>query len=327
MKAPRAPCLSLDLLRGFRAAARHLSFTRAAHELFVTQSAISHEVKTLEAQLGTPLFARATRSLRLTRAGEQLYRAADEALALVDAAAREVTGAARSLTITTTVPLASLWLTPRLPTFLRQHSEVGLRVVASNDNLDLAREHIDLAIRYAATGTAPPSPAKLFDFDVFPVCSPALAGNRDRPIQAVDDLARHPRLEFETVRGGRGWYDWEQWQTAKQIRGLRSAGVLRFSHYDQVVAAAIAGSGVAIGKWPYLEHQLQQGVLVAPLGREGTATIGSFHLVQADAAAASGAESFIAWLRSEAQRDVQNRARREQALARAASRRTNSRRR
>lgn len=322
MKAQRVPRLSLDLLRGFRAAASHLSFTRAARELFVTQSAISQEVKTLEEQLGTPLFVRVNRSLKLTRAGEQLYRATDEALALVDAAVAEVSGTGRNLTITTAVPFASLWLTPRLPAFLRLHPGIGLRVVASNDNLDLARERIDLAIRYAAKGTVPPSPTKLFDFDVFPVCAPALATEKDRPIRSADDLARHTWLEFETVRGGRSWYDWEQWLVAKQIRGLKSARVLRFSHYDQVVAAAIAGSGVAIGKWPYLEHQLRQGVLVAPLGDAGRATIGSYYLVLAEAAPASGAESFVAWLRAEAQRDLEHRDRRKRPLARAAAKRT-----
>lgn len=327
MKAQRVPRVSLDLLRGFRAAASHLSFTRAAHELFVTQSAISQEVKTLEEQLGTMLFARANRSLKLTRAGEQLYRAVNEALAVVDAAVAEVSGADTSLTITTTVPLASLWLTPRLPAFFRLHPKIALRVVASNDNLDLDRERIDLAIRYAAKGTAPPSPTKLFDFDVFPVCAPALARRQDGPIDSAADLAKHTWIEFETFRGGRSWYDWEQWLVAKQIRGLKSAGVLRFSHYDQVVAAAIAGSGVAIGKWPYLEHQLRQGVLVALLGDAGKATIGSFYLVRAEAALANGAESFVAWLRAEAKRDLAHRDRRERRRAGEGARRSNAKRR
>lgn len=327
MTLNRQPRLSLDLLRGFRAAARHLSFTRAARELFVTQSAISHEVKTLEEQLGTPLFARANRSLKLTRAGEQLYRAADEALALIDSAADEVTGAGRALTITTTVPLASLWLTPRLPAFLRMHPEIGLRVVASNDNLDLARERIDLALRYAAQGTAPPSSIKLFDFDVFPVCAPAVARDAVKPIRTVADLALQVRLEFETVRGGRSWYDWDEWLAAKHIHGLKSLATLRFSHYDQVVAAAIAGSGVAIGKWPYLEHQLQQGVLVTPFGSAGAATIGSFYLVLAEAAPAGGIETFASWLMAEARKDAECRDRRERSPTRRAAKRGAARRR
>src|SRR6266568_5099426 len=127
--------LSLDLLRGFRAAARHLSFTRAANELFVTQSAISREIKTLETQLGQPLFHRVNRALQLTHAGEQLYRAADEALALIDATTERLAGSGSTVAVTTTNALASLWLAPRLPRFNRIHPGIGVRVAASNDKL------------------------------------------------------------------------------------------------------------------------------------------------------------------------------------------------
>ena len=119
MDARRVPRLSLDLLRGFRAAARHLSFTRAAQELFVTQSAISREIRTLEEQLGTPLFRRANRTLELTEAGRDLFKAVDEALALIDGATERVVKPARQLAIAITVPLASMWLVPRLPQFTR----------------------------------------------------------------------------------------------------------------------------------------------------------------------------------------------------------------
>ena len=114
MNRKRAPRLSLDLLRGFRAAARHLSFTRAAQDLFVTQSAISREIKTLEEQLGQPLFRRVNRTLQLTPAGEELYRIADETLTQLDAAVERIAGASKVVTVTTTTALASLWLAPRL---------------------------------------------------------------------------------------------------------------------------------------------------------------------------------------------------------------------
>lgn len=149
MDGQRTPRLSLDLLRGFRAAARHLSFTRAAQELFVTQSAISREIGKLEDQLGKPLFLRVNRTLQLTQAGQELYRAVDEAIALIDSAAQRVFGSSRTLAVTTSVPLASLWLGPRLPLFTRDYPEIDMRVSAHNDVLDLGREHIDIAIRYA----------------------------------------------------------------------------------------------------------------------------------------------------------------------------------
>ncbi len=102
MNRKRAPRLSLDLLRGFRSAARHLSFTRAAQDLFVTQSAISREIKTLEEQLGQPLFRRVNRTLQLTPAGEELYRIADETLTQLDAVVERITGASKVVTVTTT---------------------------------------------------------------------------------------------------------------------------------------------------------------------------------------------------------------------------------
>src|SRR5438876_8688541 len=107
MDRRRQQRLSLDLLRGFRAAARHLSFTRAAHELFVTQPAISREVKTLEEQLGQPLFKRVNRALQLTDAGRELYRAADEALGILDTATARIGRTTRGLSVTTTTALAS----------------------------------------------------------------------------------------------------------------------------------------------------------------------------------------------------------------------------
>ena len=144
--------VSLDLLRGFRAAARHLSFTLAAQELHVTQSAISREIKTLEAQLGKPLFRRVHRALQLTRDGEELYRVTDEALALLDAVTRRLAESATSLAITTTTALASLWLAPRLPRFTRLHPGVDVRIAAKNGKPDLEREQMDIAIQFVPTG-------------------------------------------------------------------------------------------------------------------------------------------------------------------------------
>jgi LysR family transcriptional regulator, glycine cleavage system transcriptional activator len=307
MRRKPPPRLSLDLLRGFRAAARHLSFTKAAAELCVTQSAISQEVKVLEDQLGAALFARVNRTLRLTEAGERLYRAVDEALGIIEGVVADVSEGERAFAITATVPFASLWLGPRLAEFTRLHPGIGLRVVASNDTLDVARERIDVAIRHVPSGDHPPSGLKIFDHEVFPVCAPALLSRPGGGIRSVADLANHVLLEFETVRNGRPWYDWQLWLRAMKTRGVKPAGWLRFSHYDQVVEAAIAGSGVAIGKWPHLSRQLQQGTLVAPLGELGSTSIGAFYVVASTEAPHSVTESFTAWIRAEAQREVERR--------------------
>lgn len=307
MSTRRPPRLSLDLLRGFRAAARHLSFTRAAAELSVTQSAISHEVKALETQLGGPLFARMNQKLRLTQAGEQLFRAADEALALIDTATEQIAGSARTLSITTSVPFASLWLAPRLPDFARRFPDIGLRLVASNDNLDLVRDQVDVAIRYAAKGSTPPSNECIFDYQTFPVCSPAYLRQAAQPLVSPADLANHTVLDLELVVNSRPWYDWHQWLDARGMRSFRPAGALRFSHYDQVIAAAISGSGVAIGKWPHLASPLHQKALTAPLGDAGVARLGGFYVVVASSAPREAVGAFLSWLRAEADGDIKRR--------------------
>jgi LysR family transcriptional regulator, glycine cleavage system transcriptional activator len=306
MDKRRRPRLSLDLLRGFRVAARHLSFTRAAQDLFVTQSAISREIKTLEEQIGKPLFRRVHRALQLTRAGEELYRATDEALALLDAATDRIAESAKTLAVTTTTALASLWLAPRLPRFSRLHPGVDVRIAASNDKPDLEREQMDIAIRFVPRGADTPSGERLLDCDIFPVCSPALARDAARPLRSPSDLANHVRLDFETMRDGRPWSEWDVWHAAMKLPTVKPASTLRFSHYDQVIPAAIEGSGVAMGARPHLTHHLRDGVLCAPFGPDAVATLGTFFIViRPDAARGDAVEAFVAWLRSEVLRDAE----------------------
>jgi len=306
MDSPRQLHLSLDLLRGFCVAARHLSFTRAAQELFVTQSAISREIKTLEERLGKPLFRRVNRALQLTQAGQELYRAIAEPLALIDAATLRVAGKWQSLAVTTTVALASTWLVPRLPRFAQLHPEIDMRFIASNDALDLQREHIDVAVRYVPLGGATRSRDKLFDYEQFPVCAPALASDPARPLRTPADLSKHVLLDFETVVYGRPWYDWQEWFDGVKLRGVKGAGWLRFSHYDQVIEAAIKGSGVAIGKRPHLSKHLRDGTLTAPLGVQWVAQPGAFFVEVSDSAQRDIVDIFVNWLHDEAQRDAKN---------------------
>ena len=304
MDKRRYPRLSLDLLRGFRVAARHLSFTRAAQELFVTQSAISREIKTVEEQIGQPLFYRVHRALQLTRAGEELYRAADEALTRLDAVTDRLTGSGRSLAVTTTTALASLWLAPRLHRFNRLRPEISVRVVTSNDKPDLERDQIDIAIRFIQAGADTPNAEELVTCESFPVCSPALARNAARPLRTPADLARHVRLDYETIRDGRQLSEWDFWFNAMKIRPVEPASTLRFPQFDQVFPAAIEGSGVAIGVLPHLTQLLHEGVLCAPFGRDAIANRGSFFVVlKPDGAGLDFVKEFVVWLRSEVRRD------------------------
>jgi LysR family transcriptional regulator, glycine cleavage system transcriptional activator len=303
----RSPRLSLDLLRGFRMAARHLSFTRAAQELCVTQSAISRAVKTLEEQIGKPLFRRAHRALQLTHAGEDLYRATDDALALLDAATDRLGESRKTLAVTTTTALASLWLVPRLPRFYHLHPGLDVRITARNDKPDLEREQIDIAIQASPHGADTPNGERLFDVHIFPVCSPALARDGAHPLRNPVDLAYHVRLDYETIRDGRPWSEWDVWFNAMKIRPVEPASTLRFfSHYDQVIPAAIEGSGVAMGAQPHLTQYLRDGVLCAPFGLDMAVHLSSFYVVLGrEVRGNEAADAFVAWLRSEVRRDTE----------------------
>ena len=166
-------------------------------------------VRTIEEQLRTSLFLRVNRALQLTQTGQRLFKATDEALRLIDSAAAQVAGTSRSLALTTTVALASTWLVPLLPRFTRQHPELDLRLVSSNDMLDLEREQLDLAIRYVPPWMPAPAGEKLFDYQQFPVCAPSLATDNTRPLRTVADLQHHVLIDFETTLYGKAWSDWQ----------------------------------------------------------------------------------------------------------------------
>ena len=319
----RRPRLSLDLLKGFEAAARHLSFTRAAQELSLTQSAVSREIKTLEEQLGRPLFTRVNRGLRLTDAGQGLHRAVGEALKLIDEATDRlaVSGGGTTLAVTTSVALASTWLVPKLPRFIGLHPELDVRSVAADQRLDLERERLDLAIRWASPGSSVPGGEPLFDVQNFPVCAPALARDRARPLRSPADLARHVLLDLELVTSRGPWSDWGPWLEAMKLSDLKPGGTLHFSHYDQVVQAAIDGSGVAMGRNPHSARHLSDGLLVAPFGREAVLSRGTyFVLISPRSAERPVVREFVAWLRAEVRQDVEASAEREGSSRRRALR-------
>ena len=137
---------------------------------------------------------------------------------------------------------------PRLPRFQKAHPEVALRVVASNDVVDLKREQIDVAIRFATLEMPVPGGEKLFDYLQFPVCAPSLARSRRTPLRTLADLGRHVLIDFETTVYGRVWYDWQRWSAAMRLEGVRGRSWIRFSHYDQVIDAACNGTGVAMSQ-------------------------------------------------------------------------------
>jgi DNA-binding transcriptional LysR family regulator len=233
MAEPNRNPPSLDLLRGFEAAARNLSFTRAAGELFVTQSAVSRQVKTIEDHLGAALFVRRHRALQLTEAGHDLYRATAQALRQISDATTRIRqrGAGRTLTVTATIGFASLWLIPRLADFRSRRPDIDIRISANNKMLDLEREGIEVAIRYCMPKAAPDGAIKLFGEVVLPVYSPKLV-TRAAPLATPEDLRHHVLLHYERPDGVTPWLSWTVWLETIQLPGLKSAGSLRFSQWS-----------------------------------------------------------------------------------------------
>ena len=294
---------ALDLLPGFEAACRHLSITRAAAELHLTQSALSRQIQALEDQVGVALFERHHRRIVLTEPGRTLYGAAAEALRRMREAVAEARGGAEpaAVSVTTTLSFASLWLVPRLAAFQRAQPSVDVRISANNVLLDLARERIDVAIRLTTRAKAGKGAFRLFGERVFPVCAPQALS---RPLARPADLAGHVLLHFDDPEGTAPWLSWRTWFELAGMEGTRSAGALRFSHYDQLIQAAVEGQGVALGRSPLIDRPLREGRLVAPLGRRFAAGEGAdrayFVVVSPTAATRPGVQAFVDWLRREA---------------------------
>lgn len=292
----------LDLLLAFEAAARHLSFTRAAAERFVTQSAVSRQIRALEDDLGVPLFARRHRALVLTPAGEKLLLACQTVLAQLR---RTVAGirapAAREvLAISTTPSFASLWLIPRLRAFTQANPRVDVRLDASYDLRDLRADGFDLAVRYQRAG--PGAGAPLFSETVVPVCAPQLLRQKGPPLKSPRDLHAHTLLQMEGLQGAGMPTEWESWLSAQGLADLQPQAMLTFSSYNEVVAAVLAGQGIALGRRPLLDALLRRRKLVTPFGSAKETERAYFVLTDPAARARPAVRAFEAWLRADSTR-------------------------
>lgn len=292
---------ALDPLRGFDAAARHLSFTRAATELHLTQSAISRQVQTLENQLGIRLFRREARRLSLTPAGEVLARTVAETLERLAEVCAGLKAAQRRprVNVSASVGIASLWLVPRLAAFQEAEPDVDVRLSADNRLVeDLEREDIDLALRYIAPEAAPPDAALLFEEEVFPVAAPKLAARLPAVLKA-EDLAGITLLAFDNGHKA-PWFSWEPWLTGLGLAHARPKAVLQFNQYDQLIRAAEDGRGIALGRGPLVARLIAAKKLKALRGPRRRIPSRAYFLVRARHALRPEAERFAQWLLAEA---------------------------
>ncbi|QSQ17580.1 LysR substrate-binding domain-containing protein [Myxococcus landrumensis] len=254
----------LSALRAFEAAARHLSFKKAADELAVTPTAISHQVRQLEAWLGLRLFERHVRRVVLTQEGRELFPSMREGFdtlsrgieALRTPAPQEV------LTLSSTVAFTSKWLVPRVPAFRAACPGLDLRLHASDEAVDLRAGSVDLAIRYGRGVPEGLRSELLFQDRFAPVCSPRLG------VRGVGDLGRHPLIHFEWRRVDEATPTWSRWFASAGRRYQAPGGELRFSDESHAIQAAIAGQGIAMVSLVLVAEELVSGALVKPFGPE-----------------------------------------------------------
>jgi DNA-binding transcriptional LysR family regulator len=296
----------LDFLQGFEAAARTLSFTKAADELHITQSAVSRQIKALEEHLGVPLFVRRPRAIELTEQGQTLLRAVSGALALLDEATQSLKSEPdlTALTVTTTTGFASLWLIPRLARFTVRNPSVDVRISATTGVLNLERSRVDLAIRYARPEAAPPDAPQLFSESIVPVCSPLLAADGRRPLRSVEDLSQHTLLYYDYPGMPGSFMDWGTWLTARGCGALKAAGAMHFNQYDQLIQAATNGQGVALGQRRLVSDLIRSGRLVVPFEAEQAGDRAYFLVVSPASKAKPHVKAFIDWLLAEAEDDL-----------------------
>ncbi|NML17248.1 LysR substrate-binding domain-containing protein [Azohydromonas caseinilytica] len=299
MSVPLVRLFSLDLLKGFIAVGRRMSITLAAEDLCLTQSAVSRQIHALEEQLGVKLFERRHRGVAFTPEGERLFRAADGAVQQLQDLAAEIRhgGERRPVTVTASIGVTALWLLPRLGSLQHAHPRLDVRLSASNQFSDLRAGDIDLAIRYCPEAQAPASATRLFGESIVPVAHPSLGADLGRPGEA---LARLPLLEFDDPRP---WLQWRHWLDSSEWQRASRRGILRFNQYDQVIYAALAGQGVALGRLELILPLLQGGQLSLVRGtRPAQASPNAYWLLQAEARPREDVRRVAAWIGEEAAR-------------------------
>ena len=255
----------LNSLRAFEAAARHLSFTKAAEELHVTPAAISHQIKALEEQLGVPLFRRLTRALRLTQAGQSaLPPMRDGFDKLADAVdllrAHEESGA---ITVSLDPSFAAKWLVPRLDRLRAAHPDLDVRLDATDKLVDFQRDNVDLAIRYGGGNYPGLEAERLLSEEIFPVCSPKLLEGPE-PLAQPGDLRHHTLIHLEWDSEDVTAPTWRMWLLAAGIHDIDFTRGPVFSMTTLALQAAIEGLGVALASSFLVADDLAAGRLVVP---------------------------------------------------------------
>ncbi len=254
--------MPLNALRAFEAAARHLSFKRAAEELSVTPAAVSHQIKALENHVGVPLFHRMTRALRLTEAGQAALPLVSQGLERLAEALDTIKAQSDDglLTISVSPSFGSMWLVPRLDQFRQLHPEIEIRLDGTDRIVDVAKGDADVAVRYGPGGYTGANSDLLFTQRNTPVCHPGLITG-DPPLRELNHLAQHTLLHIDWKDAEASWQMWLLAAGLPHTDGIRGP---RFSQESMAVQAALDGQGGALVGDRLVADHLASGTLVAP---------------------------------------------------------------
>ena len=263
----------LNAVKAFEAAARHLSFTRAAEELFVTQAAVSHQIKALEDYLGLKLFKRKNRALLLTEEGQSYFLDIKDIFSQIAESTERLLArsAIGSLTVSMSPSFAIQWLVPRLSKFSEKNPEIDVRIKAVDKEIDHLSDDVDVAIYYGEGHWPDLRVDKLRNEVLIPVCSPTLI-NGPKPIEKPEDLKFHTLLHDMTRA------DWQMWFKQCGVSGINVNQGPIFSHSSLVLQAAAHGQGVALGYSVLAAPDIKAGRLVVPF-QEVLVSSNAYYLV------------------------------------------------
>ncbi|WP_343079753.1 LysR substrate-binding domain-containing protein [Ostreiculturibacter nitratireducens] len=291
---------SLSLFHTFEVAARRRSFTLAADELCITQSAVSRQIKALEDQLGVLLFRRLHRAIEPTAEGRRLFESVTRGLQEIETCVAGLQAAAENpqITVSASVAFSYFWLMPRLERFSARHPEIDLRVLATDQKVDLRQEGVDVAILYGAGRWEGVEAHLLFGERVYPVCSPAYLRNHPE-LREPSDMLDQTLLHLDG--GGNIWggVDWRVWLVTQGVTGQPVRRGVRLNSYPMIVQAAEAGRGVALG-WSYItDPMLAEGRLVCPVDRSLETRDGYYVGALEGSTSVPAIAHFLQWIRDE----------------------------
>lgn len=291
---------SLNALKAFEAAARHESFTRAAEELFVTQGAVSHQVKALEEDLGFKLFARERQRLVITDAGREYLNVVRDAFDRIALGTARLTQRQSSgvLTVSTSPDFAAKWLVHRLGRFSEMHPGIDLRVSATMHHVDFAREDVDMAVRHGVGEASWQGlhGERLATETLFAVCGPSLLRKRSRTLTPADVLEL-PLLHLDDHSG------WRRWLEAAKVKAPKSLQGIVLNRASMIIDAAINGQGIGLSRSTLAAWDLINQRLVAPFSVSLPLTTAYWIVAPQATAELPKIATFRKWLLAEAADD------------------------